>query len=83
MCFDWTWFAHLLILIVIVCAVVAILKVLLPMVFAQIGSPGGALLRIIDIFIWAVVAIFVIYVAFELIGCLAGGGLNLGLAPRR
>ena len=81
MCFDWVWFEHLLILIVIVCAVVAILKVLLPMAFAQLGQPGGALLRIVDIFIWAVVAIFVIYVAFELIGCL--GGMNLGLGPRR
>jgi hypothetical protein len=83
MCFSLEWIEHFFILVVIVCAIVAIVRILLPMVFSQLGAPGGVLLQIINIFMWAVVAIFIIYIAFTLIECLAGGGFSLGLSPRR
>ena len=82
MCFDLSWFEHLLIWVVIIGAIVAIVKVLLPMVFAQLGAPSGAIVQIINIFLWAVIAIFVIIIAFELIGCLLGSG-SLNLGPMR
>jgi len=37
-------------------------------------------MAIINVFVWAVVALFVIYVAFALISCLLGGG-GLPLFP--
>ena len=83
MCFDWTWFEHLFIWAIIVGAIFAVLKVLLPMVFAQLGTPGAALVQIINILMWAVIACFVVYIAFEIIECLAGsGGLSLGPTRR-
>jgi hypothetical protein len=81
MCFSLAWLENLLIWIVIVGAIVAILQLFVPWVVAQAGFLGGAvevLLQIIKIAIWAIVVIFVIYIAFDLIQCLAGsGGLKL------
>ena len=75
MCFSLQWLEQLLVWIVIVCAVIGILKLLLPFVLTQLGVGGGIILAAINIVIWAVIAIFVIYVCFDLISCL--GGLHL------
>ena len=77
MCFSLGWLEALLINIVIVAAVIAILKLLIPWVFSMLGVDGGILVRIIDIVVWAIVAIFVIYIAFALISCISGSGLSL------
>lgn len=83
MCFSLGWLESLLINIIIVVAVVAILRLLIPWVFSMLGVDGGILLQIINIVVWAIVAIFVIYVAFALISCLIGGGASLSLMPHR
>ena len=75
MCFSLQWLEQLLVWIVIVCAVIGILKLLLPFVLTQLGVGGGIILAAINIVIWAVIAIFVIYVCFDLISCL--GGLHI------
>ena len=75
MCFSLGWLEQLLVWIVIVCAVVGILKLLLPFVLTQLGVGGGIIVAAINIVIWAVIAIFVIYTLFDLISCL--GGLHL------
>lgn len=83
MCFSLPWIESLLVWIVIVVAVVAILRLLLPWVFAQLGVGTGPLMAIVNIVVWAIIAIFVIYVAFALIECLIGlGGGGLSLLPR-
>ena len=75
MCFTLTWLEQLLVWLVIVCAIIAILRLVLPWVAAQLGIPLIA--QVINIVLWAVVVIFVIYFCFALIGCLAGGHLSL------
>lgn len=80
MCFSLGWIEQLLVWLVIVCAVVAILKILLPWVAGQLG---GVIPAVINIVLWAVIAIFVIYFCFALIECLASfGGGRLPLFPR-
>jgi len=69
MCFSVAWFEQLLIWLVVVAAVVLCLRVLVPYVVGPLGAPVAA---IVNIFMWAIVAIFVIYLAFALIGCLGG-----------
>ena len=67
MCFDLAWFENLLIWLVIVCAIVAVFKLLLPLVFG-----GEIIFRIINIVVWAVITIFIIIVVFDLISCYSG-----------
>lgn len=81
MCFSLGWIETLLIWLVIVFAVIAILRLLVPWVFSILGANTGPLLPIINIVVWAVIAIFVIYIAFALIACLLGSGA-LSLFPR-
>jgi hypothetical protein len=75
MCFSLEWLEQLLVWLVIVCAIIAILRLLLPWIASALGIPIIA--QAIQIVLWAVIAIFVIYFCFALIGCLAGGGLPL------
>lgn len=83
MCFSLAWLSQVLIWIVIIAAIVAILNLLLPRVLGQLtgilGDAVSLIAQILRIVLWAVVLIFVIYIAFDLISCLMsmGGGLSL------
>ena len=78
MCFSLQFFEQLLIWCVIIGAIFALVRLLLPMATAQMGPPGGVILSVLNIILYAVIAIFVIYICFELISCLVGsGGLSL------
>jgi len=76
MCFDLAWFENLLIWLVIIGAIVAIFKLLLPLVFNQLGVAGAVILRIINIVVWAVVLIFIIIFVFDMISCLYGSNFH-------
>lgn len=83
MCFTLGWLQQLFIWVIVVGAVIAIIRILLPLVFANFGG-GGVLSQIINIVLWAFVAIMIVYIAFALISCLLGtGGGFPSLMPRR
>lgn len=77
-CFSLQWLEQLFVWAIVIGAVIAIIRILLPYVFAQFGG-GGPLQAIINIVLWAFVAIVVVYIAFALISCLLsmGGGMPL------
>lgn len=79
MCFSLGWLAQLLVWIVIAVAIFAILKLLIPWVLAQLGAAGSIIAQVINIVLWAVICIFVIYICFDLISCLLSmsGGFRL------
>jgi hypothetical protein len=72
MCFDIEWLKHLFIYVVVVCAVVAIIQVLINLVLPRFGEFGAVIIQILRIVFWAAIAIFIIVVAFDLISCLVG-----------
>lgn len=72
MCFSLEWIKDLLIWLVCVCAIVALLRLLVPYILGMLGIAGGILMQAINIFVWAIVCIAVIYFVFMLIGCLGG-----------
>ncbi len=80
MCFSIDWFEQILIWLISVGAIVALIKLLLPLVIANLGSPGNVIMQAITIIMWAVITIFVVYFVFDLIACL-GGGLRLPHRP--
>ncbi len=79
-CFSAASLESILVWLVIIGAVFAIIKVVVPMVAAELGGPGSALVRIVNIVLWAALCILVIVFAFQMISCLlsAGGGLRIG-----
>jgi hypothetical protein len=78
-CFSLAWIEQLLIWAVIVIAIVAILRLLIPFILAQLGGGGGIIMSVINILMWAIICIFVIYFCFAIISCLMtmGGGMPL------
>ncbi len=79
MCFSVGWLVQMLVFLVVLCAVIAILRI---WIFPMLGATDPRIVSTINIIIWAVVCIFVIYVCAELLMCaFAGGGFFPG--PRR
>ena len=80
MCFSLGWLQQLFVWIIIICAIIAIIKILLPYVMSFAGELGGAaavIIAVVKIVFWAIVAIMVVYVVFALISCLLGMGGGL------
>jgi hypothetical protein len=71
MCFTIGWFVQLLIWLVILTVVITLLRIwVLPM----LGSVDPRIPATINLLIWAVVIIFVIYLVADLLMCAMGGG---------
>jgi hypothetical protein len=85
MCFTLDWLEHILILAVIVLAIIAILKILIPWALSKFGAAGdfSIVIQMLTICFWAVVIIAVIVFAFTLIGCLLSMGGGFTLMPHR
>ncbi len=77
MCFSWEALKDILIWIIVIGAIFAIIKLLLPMVAANLGGPGSIMVQIITIVLWAALAIIVVLFAFQMISCLLHGGISL------
>lgn len=81
MCFTFDWLLHLCIWAIIIGAVIAIVRLVVPYAFVQLGG-GGMIVQIINIVLWAFVACVVVYIAFALISCLISMGGGMTLMPR-
>jgi hypothetical protein len=80
MCMSLEFIKSILIWAVVIGAVFAIIKLLLPYCLGWLGPAGPILVQIFTIVFYAFIIIIVIVIAFALIGCLlsfAGGGLHL------
>ena len=82
MCFSLGWLEGLLINIVILAVVIGVLRILIPWVLGLLGVDTGPLMQIINLILWAIVIIWVIYFVFGLLSCM-GGGISLFPHPTR
>ncbi len=75
-CFSLVWLEQMLVWLVIASAIVACIQLLIPWVTSVTFPIVGQVLNII---LWAVIAIIAIYIIFALLSCLVGmgGGLHL------
>jgi hypothetical protein len=71
-CFTLGFLEQLIVWLIVVGAIVACIKLLVPWVTSVTGFPVVG--QIIMIILWAIVAILVVYMIFGLLGCLAGSG---------
>lgn len=84
-CFSLAWLEQVLIWFVIVCFVVAVVRLLIPAILSWGGPPppaAGTVMTILGWLVWTVIAIFVIYFIFDLLACAMGNG-GLSLPPLR
>ncbi|MFH0298338.1 hypothetical protein AAFX91_14065 [Bradyrhizobium sp. 31Argb] len=81
MCFSLVWVQQLIIWLIVIGAVVAIIKLLIPFLDSLTGMP--IIGRILMIVLWAFVAIAVVVIIFGLLSCLLGGSGTLGFPPIR
>lgn len=69
-CFSLGMIENLLIWAVVIGAFFAVVKLLLPHVLGPLGVAGGLIVQILTIILWAVILIFIIVLAFDLLSCL-------------
>jgi hypothetical protein len=79
MCFSLAWLEQLVVWLIVVGAIVAVIKLIIPFLDSLTGFP--IIGRIVMIILWAVVAIALVIIIFGLLSCLLGGGGTLGF-PR-
>jgi hypothetical protein len=80
MCFTLGWLEQLIVWLIVVGAVVAIIRLLIPWLDSFTGMP--IIGRILEIVLWAFVAIAIVIIIFGLLSCLLGGTGTLGFPPR-
>lgn len=71
-CFSLGWLENLLIWLVVIGAVVALVRLILPLALGPLGPAGTMVSQALNIIIWALVAIAVIILVFDLLSCLVG-----------
>jgi len=79
MCFTLGFLEQLIVWLIVIGAVVACIKLLVPYIISEIGMP--ILGQVIMIVLWAVVAIMVVYLIFGLLGCAIGSGPPFHVRP--
>lgn len=77
MCFSLAWFEALLIWLIIVCGIVAIFRLVLPVVLGWLGIAGGLVMQVLNIILVVIVLCMLVYFAFDLISC--AGSIRMGL----
>ena len=73
MCFGLEWIAHIIIAIIVICAVIALIRLLIAFVLPRIGLGGDIVNFIVSalyIVMWAVICIAAVIFIFDLIACL-------------
>lgn len=63
---------QLLIWLIVLGAVVALLRLFIPWVLQYLGIDSSVIVRAINIVVFAIVAVALVYFVFGLIGCLLG-----------
>lgn len=84
MCFSLSWLENLLIFIIIICAIVALIQLLIRFVVPHLGVGGeivNFIIAALKIIFWAIICIAAVVFIFGLLSCAWNGGLMGGI-PR-
>lgn len=77
MCFSLAWFVSLLVWIVVICGVVAIFRLVLPVVLGWLGMAGTLVMQVLNIILAVVVIVTLIWFLFDLLTCAGGMGMRI------
>ena len=76
-CFSIYWFESLLIWLIVICGVIAIFRLVLPLVLGWLGVAGGLVMQVLNIILVVIVLCALVYFAFDLLSC--AGGMRMGV----
>jgi hypothetical protein len=76
MCFSAAWFVNFLIWLIVVCAIVAIFRLILPLVLGWLGVAGGVVMQVLNIILVAIVLIALIWFCVDLLQCVGAGSFG-------
>lgn len=80
MCFSLAWLANLLIWLIVVCGVIALIRLLISFAVPHLGLGAEVvnfIVQALTIVLWVVVCCAAVWFIFELIECLLGGSLSI------
>jgi hypothetical protein len=77
MCFSAAWFVNLLIWLIVVCAVIAIFRLVLPIVLSWLGVAGTLVMQILNIVLIAFVLIVLVWFAYDMLMCASASSLRV------
>ena len=82
-CFSMQWLEQLLVYCVILMAVFAIIRLVVPWALSKFGGDFAIVGQVINIILWAIVIVLIIYIVFGLLSCLMsmGGGFGSLMPP--
>jgi hypothetical protein len=69
-CLSFAAIEQWVIYVIVVVAVIAIIRILIPWLMSLVGGMNANISRIIDIVLWAIVAILVVRIVFGVLACL-------------
>jgi hypothetical protein len=79
MCFSLAWLEQLVVWLIVIAAIIAVIRLVIPFLDSLTGFP--IIGQILMIILWAVVAIALVIIIFGLLSCVLGGSGTLGF-PR-
>jgi hypothetical protein len=71
-CLSLGFIEQLLIWLIVIGAVIAIVRLLVPIALGPLGQPGSTLVAALNIIVWAIVAIAIVIIVFDLLACVIG-----------
>jgi hypothetical protein len=69
MCFSAAWFVNLLVWLIVICAVVAIFRLVLPTVLGWLGVAGTLVMQVLNIILIAFVLIVLAWFCYDILTC--------------
>jgi hypothetical protein len=74
-CFSAAWLVQFIVWLIVVCAIVAIGRRVLPIVLGWLGVAGDVVMQVINIILIAIVLIWLVWLCYDLLTCSGGIGL--------
>jgi hypothetical protein len=68
-CFSAAWFVNLLVWLIVICAVVAIFRLVLPTVLGWLGVAGTLVMQVLNIILIAFVLIVLVWFCYDILTC--------------
>jgi hypothetical protein len=69
MCFSAAWFVSLLVWLIVICAVLAIFRLVLPTVLGWLGVAGTLVMQVLNIILIAFVLIVLVCFCYDILVC--------------